>query len=675
MGLLHRDVAHQNVIVSIAFSPDGSRILSGSWDGTAKLWDVDSGRLLRTLSWNSQQIDAVAWSPNKDLLAIAGSSPMPRLRNEDLETYQAHFGRRETISFLDSLPDDGQGPQVRLFDATNGAVLRIIAHAANGVAFSPDGQALAVLTARSISIFDLRDGRCLARFTHEDLHFLNVQFSFDGSLLAILASNGVFVFDARTAQLLRVAEDLHLFRREKPIAHDAIVVRLDDMQEHVEPQEQSTYVARFWRELLPEFQPTCSDHGEDGIAFSPDGRRAAVVNLRAPVGAGGVSVVDMQSLKVEQVLALPDMLWLRTVAFSPDGRYLAAAGDRQTIFLWDVETGQEIKRIGNPPPAIRSLAVNPVKPLLAAGADDGSVCLVDWQRRSFVRVHAPFETAIVHVEFSAGDVLVIGSRNGQVRVASIPDLETITEFQAHAAQLTGGTISKDGKRLITVGYSEEPLRRNTTWRAHIAAWSMTDGKLLEQLELPGQFRVTSVSASPDRQYLAILGPHELLVAGIANDIDLHSRFGSEKSWMAEVAFAGVNDVVLLGSDGFGMTVVDLKQKMTTQRIQATRDGPTSFAFTSSGMSIARSSAYSNEIEIFEFATGKLKKHFVGHQHAVWALAFSPDDQLLFSGGMDGTLKIWNVESGELLASVVSLPDSNCPEQKWQCVNVDAQEAT
>jgi WD40 repeat protein len=79
-------LGHRSMVCFAAFSPDGQRIVSGSADKTIKIWDVESGREIRTLSGHGNYVECVAWSPDGRRI-ISGS----RDKREVIDSWEETF--------------------------------------------------------------------------------------------------------------------------------------------------------------------------------------------------------------------------------------------------------------------------------------------------------------------------------------------------------------------------------------------------------------------------------------------------------------------------------------------------------------------------------------------------------------------------------------------------------
>ena len=664
MSILHEDVGHQDTVACLSFSPDGSQILSGSWDGTAKLWNISTGRLVRTFAWGSAQINAVAWSADGAVVAVAGERPPVQLSEAQLEAYQAYFDHRDP-SFFDTHDDSTESvEETPLFDARTGALLKIIPDAGHGVAFSPDGRTIAVASLTSVSIIDLCDGKCLARFCDDQADLRNVDYSSDGQRLACGDSDGVRVLDGRSAELVYFARDRHLFSEPESDLANVAVRELITVPENLEPEQEPAYALKFWRDTLPDFQLRNLSDGGMGlqrIAFARDGTRAVYAAYHALVA------LRADTHEVEWRSAPSIRGWLRTVAFSPDGELLAAAGDGGDIILWNMETGCEVSRIGEPPAEVTCVAFSSQQSYLAAGTKDGSVFLCDSREPNVVAASDFLGPAIKQLDFSpAANLLLVASSDGTVRILGLPELNTVLERHAHAARLVGCAFSADGMHFTTIGYASEPERPFTPEaNAQIAIWSSSNGVMLNSQSFPDRLYLTSIQQSPDRSRIAITAREKLLIAEITeNNVRIQPILQKYGGAFKPVALCD-HERIVVADAGYGMKVFELVHGNALLSFSATRDGATALVVSHDGRMLARSTAYFHEIELFDLATGKLKAYCLGHQNAVGSLAISHDDRLLASGGRDGTLKLWNLPSGRLIASIVLSRASDSPAPEWK----------
>jgi small GTP-binding protein len=151
---------HSARVLSVAWSPNGRRAVSGAADKTVRLWDVETGGCLRVLEGHSGEVNCVAWSPD---------------------------GHRAL-----SVAADGIG---RLWDTETGRCLRVLeGHSASviGVAWSPDGRrALSSADDQTVRLWEVETGRCLRVLEGHSASVCSVAWSPDGHGVFSAAANGV----------------------------------------------------------------------------------------------------------------------------------------------------------------------------------------------------------------------------------------------------------------------------------------------------------------------------------------------------------------------------------------------------------------------------------------------------------------------------------------------------
>lgn len=178
-------------VAALAFSPDGAQLAASGYHEVT-LWDASNGKLLRRVKNLPQRIQALAWHPAGQWLAVGGGTPGQSGEITLVDATKGEVGKvlGRTIDTVMTLAFDAQGERlaaggadnaIRVFSMPDGKELRLIQQHADwvlGLAFSPDGQHLASASRdRSARVFGLATGELEASYMGHEAPVSGVTFS------------------------------------------------------------------------------------------------------------------------------------------------------------------------------------------------------------------------------------------------------------------------------------------------------------------------------------------------------------------------------------------------------------------------------------------------------------------------------------------------------------------
>jgi WD40 repeat protein len=409
---------HESQVVTSRFSPDGTRVLTGTMDGQVRMWAVDNG----TLTWTRKhygRVFSAIFDPHGSLVLTAGRDGVARLWSAETGTPKSVPLRHGSAVLAAAFSPDGEyfvtidlHASIRLWSTTSGELLSHPTRFNSGptklsrIAFRPDGSRLAISPfdeneAFELEISDLQRRAPLHRF---DSPAFSGAFSPDGTRVLTGGWDGnINLWSAETGEALGT-----------PLQYDGVII---------------------WE-----------------LAFSPNEPYAL-----AACADGEVRILGVQDdqLVEKNSFMHPSGHVIRSVAFSPDGKTVLTGGCDGTARIWSSTTWKElVPALPHPNKMVEDVRFSPDGELVASACGDGVVRI--WSTDTGELMGPPLEhsAAVLAVAISPdGKEIVSGGRDRQ---ATIWNLETRTPTERvleHDGTVEDAVYSADGTRIVTTGDS------------------------------------------------------------------------------------------------------------------------------------------------------------------------------------------------------------------------------
>ncbi len=545
---------HTDGVWSIAFSSDERMFASGSDDQTVRVWDVNTGQCLKILYGHTNRVRSVSFSPNNKLFASGSEDGTIRFwdanTGESLRTLREHNNRVWSVAFSydgNMLASGSEDATIRVWDVSTGRCLKILQGHTGGirsVAFSPDNTILASGgDDQTVRLWNTSTDQCLKILYGHTNRLWSVTFSPDGN---IFASGG-------EDQIIRLWD-----------THSGHCLKM--LQQHTQ--------------------------GVRSIAFSPDSQILASggedQTVRFWDANTGYCLKTLQGFTNR----------IRSIAFAPNGSMLASGGEYQAIHLWNINTGQCLYTLRDYVEPVRSLAFSPDGQTLASGGDDQKIRLWDVSSgRCFIVLQGHINW-IWAVAFSPdGRTLASGGEDQVVRLWDVSSGQCLSTLQEHTSWVRSIAFSSDGYTIAS-GSDDQTIR----------LWETETGRCLNSLE-GHTGRVRSVAFSPDGYTIAS------------------------------------------GSEDQTIRLWDISTGRCLQILQGHTNWVRSVSYSPDGLSLA-SGSDDQTIHVWDMSTNHLRI-LQGHTNRIRSVIFSSNGQILASGSDDGTIKIWDLREGKCIKTLIS----------------------
>jgi WD40 repeat protein/tRNA A-37 threonylcarbamoyl transferase component Bud32 len=508
---------HTDRVRSAAFSPDGRRVVTASFDDSARIWDANTGQQIILLSGHTDHLTSASFSSDNRLVVTASVDRTARVwdaqTGHEIVRLTGHAGpvRAAEFSpdarFLVTASFDGTA---RVWDvATGREILRLVGHTdhVNSAAFSPDGQRIVTASSDGTAgIWEAATGREIRVLSGHADRVSSAAFSPDSALIVTASGDGTAriweVATGRNLVLLGGHTDQVTSARFSPDGHHVITASFDK-------------TARIWDVATGRETSLFRGHTDAvfSAVYSPDGRRImtaaddrtariwdadgrALARFSGHAGrlpsaafsSDGRQIVTSsfdRTARVWDAVSTREIAVMRghtdrvySAAFSPDGRDVVTASTDKTVRLWDAATGREISRVGEQPAEVFGVSFSPDAARIATA-----------------------------------------SRDSTARIWDAASGRELTRFLGHTGPVWTAQFSGDGRRLITASDDKTSRIWDTGTGRELVRLSGHSDRVLSAVFSPdGRHAATSSLDQTARIWDAQTGRQELIIEGHADQV-------------------------------------------------------------------------------------------------------------------------------------------------------------
>jgi WD40 repeat protein len=644
---------HTGIVNSAVFSRDGRRVLTASADGSARLWEADTGNPLIEFAEHTDAIGAAvnmaAFSPDGSRVATAGADGTTRIWTSDgrliaklvepLAIRTAAFS--PDGSRVLTLAADGTA---RVWDPVTGRLVLTLTEQGgiSAALFSPDGSQVVIAAADgTLPIRDASSGDQIGALRGHTARALVMVFSQDGRYLASKAADGTArVWDVRTATPVRTLTGL--------------------------------------------------DPSAAALAFSSDATLLATNGSRAQ----DATIWDLATGDKRDLIG--HQASVDSISFSPDGSQVATSSQDESAFIWKVSDGSQALALGGHANPVGNVLFSPDSLFVLTTSTDRTARVweatnagQDRNRITELRGHTQAVTTIVFAASSAAtpgsQLVVTASEDNTARIWDASTGSLLWTLTGHSGAVTGAEFSPDGTRVVTASADQTARiwdvatgKQLLTLIGHTgivgSARFSPDGRYVVTASRDGSARVwnatTGQEVGPPLLHVPTCSPMPTCLVGGVNS----ARFSQDS---AHIVTAGVdgNVAVWQTSDGARVALLightapvdsasfspDDKRIVSrssdrTVRIWDAASGQPLLALTAlTGHIYNATFSYAGDLvvtsddggaRVWNAATGALVSEFRGHTGPVYRARFSPNDAFVVTASADHTAAVWKAGTGQ-----------------------------
>jgi WD40 repeat protein len=617
---------HELAVVAVAVSPDSNYVATASKDKSAKLWEMSSGREVRSFLGHDATVTSLEFTADGKYLITASN-------DKTIRTWDVVSGKElSVLKTPDIITDIAIDPKMKFF-------------AYGGYANTGYGD--------SAVVFDLKSRTPIAKLPISADKGLgsgvDLAISPDGKWIA-------FGQDNRVAELYQTSDwkPIRKFEFEEGSCGGC------GTRVAFSPDSKALYLAShhgpvrkfdlFSSKLLREYEKSPEDL--TGFAVSADGKKIARATEK------DVVVWDEASGEMLGTISAEKTGEFHEIAFTRDGKKIIVTSDNNTAFTWNIaEKKPQLMLTG----------------FLNQRDNGGLNYDPNFYWQSAIAKYVRFKNSLLIS--NDGKTLIKGKFGTKVKRWDIASGKAVMEYVGHKKAVLCYDLSKDGKRLLTGGgdgkivlwdvqtgdslrviqtyrepifdihfNSDETRVASSSWDATMKIHDLGTGELLTYIEFES-YSAYAILYHPNDLYLFSARLDNSLQLWEIDTRTVVRSFTGHTDIISSIRLSRDQKTLLSASVDGSIRLWDVGTGLMNKKFKGHR-GAVHVAVFSEDEKFIYSAGADREIRVWDVATGKVIRTFTGHNAEVTSLLFSPDNKMLISHSVDGVTKFWDLSGGK-----------------------------